>query len=694
MSLATMIIFQPNRLHFCICALLCYSPNSIFRMASSFVLPNNPSFLSRHEHTNRIHFHVDRRDLTPTTFTYKAGSDDNNNSNNMDDINDDNNDDNEENKEGEGEIYYNDFDDFSSSSSPVFFQETSISSSTTSLPEQKESTEGDNSNDDVLTKLLVQSQQIEQQNQKRITQNWQQGNWKVRGFSLDSETVNIKSTSRHSDTTSDGSAAASPSTPPPPINVCKIAFDETLYGNNFGDVAETIAVGRSDGSIYIMQLGSDYLTKFKSVPKMITNDVSSSSSGSIGDNEEEKDSLSTTLRIESELVRDDQIYKPQTNDNEYDDDNDELYSTPCEILHQFQAHGKNQPISSLLFFDETLYTSGGTSGEIKVWSLDDDGSNGLQMIPIRNLNHVHTETVICIKTLASSAVSKDGNGYDVNEHDLLLSASSDGSFALWSRNDGDLVYRCQLTDDTGMPTSITCADIDTSGDEHFIYLGLASGYVVAYGTSDLIGCASAGYECPIPSCRFMAHDPSQQKNEENEHEDNTGDNNDNSQGITSISCGKKDPSSTSSSSSTQNTDIIITGGADGIIKQWQILKRGGNNEEGSSTPSRRKLEHWPRMPTQRMRNYAHIFKGHFGAVTALASVNGSEILSASLDGTLRIWEVGKGKELYRMDGFVEKVSSLCFDREVLVTDGMGHFVCVHDFDISEDEWKDGYELEW
>jgi len=142
--------------------------------------------------------------------------------------------------------------------------------------------------------------------------------------------------------------------------------------------------------------------------------------------------------------------------------------------------------------------------------------------------------------------------------------------------------------------------------------------------------------------------------------------------------------------------MVLTGGADGVVKQYEILRRkyqGGQGESNNDSPSW-KLEHWPRLSTQRMKRHAHIFDGHRGSVTALASQSGSQILSASDDGTVRVWDQSRGIELYRMDGFEESVSSLCLDREILITDGMGNFVCVHDFDITNDEYKNQFELDW
>ena len=88
-----------------------------------------------------------------------------------------------------------------------------------------------------------------------------------------------------------------------------------------------------------------------------------------------------------------------------------------------------------------------------------------------------------------------------------------------------------------------------------------------------------------------------------------------------------------------------------------------------------------------MKRRSHLFQGHDGPISSLScpTNDSSKLVSAGLDGTVRIWDPATGKELYRMDGFSSTVTSLCLDRERLVTDGMGEFVCVHDFDVDEDE---------
>ena len=205
-----------------------------------------------------------------------------------------------------------------------------------------------------------------------------------------------------------------------------------------------------------------------------------------------------------------------------------------------------------------------------------------------------------------------------------------------------------------------------------------TGHVVCYAASDLVSCASEGDSCPTPSSRFLAYDPSQQKNEQGSPA-----------GVSAIACAGKGTSSSSNPNRNVKSTMILTGGVDGIVKQYEVMRQNTPGE------TMWRLDHWPRLATQRMKGQAHIFKGHYNVpVTALASQEGSKILSAGGDGTLRVWDSTNGEELYRMDGFDDSISSLCLDKEILVTDGMGAFVCVHDFDIDEDEFDFGYDLDF
>lgn len=116
-----------------------------------------------------------------------------------------------------------------------------------------------------------------------------------------------------------------------------------------------------------------------------------------------------------------------------------------------------------------------------------------------------------------------------------------------------------------------------------------------------------------------------------------------------------------------------------------------------------KMENWPKIPTQRLPKRAHLFEGHEGPVLVLEAMCGRrpQFLSAAADGTIRAWDIAKGKEEYRMDGFTKDLSSLCVqggsdtDDDLLITNGMNQYVCVHDFSMGlAGESVDDYLENW
>jgi WD40 repeat protein len=165
-------------------------------------------------------------------------------------------------------------------------------------------------------------------------------------------------------------------------------------------------------------------------------------------------------------------------------------------------------------------------------------------------------------------------------------------------------------------------------------------------------------------------------------------------GVTAIACGGD-----GTSSQTTVSSIIVTGGADGSMKQWEMMRQKSNNHGADSRSEGDgpwKLIHWPRLSTQKMKDRAHVFVGgHQGFISAIKCDKGknlTKIISAGFDGSIRVWDPKSGNEMYRMDGF-ENVSSICLDNEILVTNGMNEYVCVHDFD-AEEQLQDRYDLDW
>eukprot|EP00550_Attheya_septentrionalis_P009102 CAMPEP_0198284766 /NCGR_PEP_ID=MMETSP1449-20131203/4204_1 /TAXON_ID=420275 /ORGANISM="Attheya septentrionalis, Strain CCMP2084" /LENGTH=794 /DNA_ID=CAMNT_0043981979 /DNA_START=260 /DNA_END=2644 /DNA_ORIENTATION=+ len=618
----------------------------------------------------------------------------------------------------------------------------------------------------VLSERIAQTRDSQVQRDTRLAKNWRMGNWKVRGFQLDGSssihnhmdtTTQPNTNTNHPRTTKDADSTAAlvtggprldninqnsddPQTNDPlsklmqemssnnkdtamdashtsnnygPIHVSKIATD--ISSSSGGLESNVLAVGRTDGSICIVELGTQYLTKFTAVPKLVVEP---------GNNSETEDG-GMSVRIQSELMNQDEVKEAMRDDHGKSDESDERYTmprpkqdgenemnfsdgmdesfgegdgdtpdddvameqdtmgTPFKILHQFQAHDEGDCITALVLDEGHVYSAGGNKGDIKVWAIpekddqENEYNNGSEvrstpkMIPVKSLSNAHDDTVVALKTL-----SMDGS----EDHQLLLSAAVDGSFALWDRMSGDLVFRCQITDDYGEPVGVTCADVETSGEDHVIYLGLSTGHVVGYIVNDVIASASIGDECLVPSCRFVAQEAD-------------------SGGLTALTCAGDGTIGISSRNRSgqkpQSSTVLLTGGADGTIKQWEMMPRKippgpDGNKNGPSI----KLEHWPRLTTQRMQRRAHLFRGHSGPITALVCNDPSKFLSAGADGTVRIWSPSKGIEMFRMDGFSDSCRSLCLDHDLLVTDGMEEYVCVHDFDVTDAEIEEGYKLEW
>jgi WD40 repeat protein len=130
--------------------------------------------------------------------------------------------------------------------------------------------------------------------------------------------------------------------------------------------------------------------------------------------------------------------------------------------------------------------------------------------------------------------------YKVDDN-LLFSASCDGSLALWDVNTGDMVCKCQMMQDE-KASHIICADVDQI--RSIIYLGMATGHVIGYNVEDMIKSASTGGVCPVPSGRFMAHEG----------------------GVTAVKCAGEGTLSRSNPGA--SSSILLTGGSDGIVKQW------------------------------------------------------------------------------------------------------------------------------
>ena len=177
---------------------------------------------------------------------------------------------NQSGNHGEEPLFYDDFDMGNSQSDNLYNPQGS--------PDTKENID--------YTAIFQKSVQEDEDRQDRIIKNWESGNWKCRGFSLDKYSTGVT----EGNISQDSDKKIKENT----VKISTLAFDETASGPGFGQGAEQIAVGRTDGSVYLINLSHEYLTKFQAVPKQYNTH----------DNDGD-DSLST--RLEMEMVNEDDI---------------------------------------------------------------------------------------------------------------------------------------------------------------------------------------------------------------------------------------------------------------------------------------------------------------------------------------------------------------------------------------------------
>mmetsp|Transcript_4594 Transcript_4594/g.6627 ORF Transcript_4594/g.6627 Transcript_4594/m.6627 type:complete len:546 (-) Transcript_4594:41-1678(-) len=474
-----------------------------------------------------------------------------------------------------------------------------------------------------LETRLQEVREQERQSNALVTENWRKGNWRVRGFSLDQ----FSAVDYASDDENDDSLVISISQ----LSLVKTSDDDNDNNND----GQLIVVGRTDGSVCVVEVGTQYFTRFDAKLQ--------ATEGTSPD----------TVRIESQLVRD------------ASQDGGEENDIPFELMHQFMAH-EGQEITALFAMrdddDDTIrVVTGDMNGDIAIWDLGEKG----KVCPHMNLDDgAHADRIVALRTLTWNSSHDDAS----ESKKLLVSVSREGSLALWDPLTGDAIYKCQIStsivennssEENSSSVTIYCADVW----DGYLFLGLSTGHVVTYKVDELLETASTmGDLCTLPNGCFLAH----------------------SDGVTAISSGGKGRLDSSSV-------ILVTGGGeDGSVKQWELLPRRQANVDTM------KLEHWPRLANQRMAKRAHTFAGHSddSSVTALAYTDATHFVSAGTDGTIRAWNPQTGEELFVLDGFSTSIQSLCLTSDALISNGMKQFVCLHDFDVALDEFEQGSQFEW
>jgi len=507
-------------------------------------------------------------------------------------------------------------------------------------------------------------QQQERRSEAVLGRNWKLGNWQVRGFSLEQHAAGavVDSTSNKPsvDETTMGSSSSEPvqqdpdSTTATAPSVCWIAKSS--------DDDDQIWVGRTDGSVFGVQLGTDYWTK------LLNNNQNN------GD--EWLDDTATAPRLsEGSLTL-------------QDDDEDEMPqqqqppppSNPFAIRAQCQASSDSSPVTALVAHhgddDGTSYLFTATADRgLQQWLVlendDDDDDQQFKLIPAVSFEGAHdsSDNIFALKAVALETST-------ATTATVLLSADRH-TLAVWDATTGDLLGQSRpLNNDENDDIRMECVDTDGT----HVYVGTSDGQVRAYRLAHLLDNSSnAAALAPVGQWQASSSPDT---------------------AITAIHCGDS-----SMMGSTTQTRTLYTGDGSGTVKQWHVFARGGNHDS-------ERLEQWPKLPTQRLPKKAHLFQKHDAPVRAIEAVDGTKFVTAAADGTVRAWNAATGRELFCMDGFSADLHSLCLldsvvtttrsssiregtaSNTVLVTDGMDKYVCVHDFTHNPDEDDDAdYELE-
>ena len=480
------------------------------------------------------------------------------------------------------------YDDFDFTVGGAGDEGSSVSGSATPLLQER------------LNQLVVSEKQKLQQ----ISQNWRDGHWSVRGCSLDP-----------------GDAAFGES---------KVRVSALLALTDDAAGYETILVGRTDGSVCWLQLGSEYLATFTNqhVAKETSND---------------------TIKVQEQLKRDGaaSIAMPLSfgamSGEEAAAALSDKASSNFDILGQVQA--SSAPILDMAIVEY------GFSDDLILYVLSASPTDPVQWLLVREDGPVSSESysipVFDDVSQSSPIVAIQALGMG-----LALTVSQGGAVRAWNaeRESSSLIktLAIPLEDDD---TVLSC-----NADDSFVYFGTARGIVLVYAIDSIM--ADSSTLLPLRIIPAFANG-----------------------GVSSICVagegvmGKGRPTP---------TVALVTGSTLGEIKQWELLPRGVDS-----------LEYWPKIANQKMPGKAHLLRQGptrsisettpDSAVLALRAVQDGVLVSATKD-QLIIWDTVKGKPYCDMQGldFDPKASCLVLSEQLLVTNGMRQYVCVHDFSIDPD----------
>ena len=284
-------------------------------------------------------------------------------------------------QEENGPVFFNDFCD------EGFLGDSSSSSSSESL-------------------VLRQVQDRIQEAEQRVEKNWQSGSWQVRGFSLDPFSAHDERS----------------------IFVSKI-----VSCPDHPDVY----VGRTDGTLFRISLGTEYMASFTS----------------------SNDSDKKSFKSYQHLKRNDESERRSS------------LETPFEILSQTEAHSTGKPLSTILpVNDDEVYTV--SSNEIKKWTVVEETYKGSGTLTL-------TETAK-LEGLPTTADVVHLGQVTWNGRSSVLCIARDGSVGIWEATSCALLDSCTFGWE-GVPIHVTCA----TSDSNSIVIGNEIGQLMVYKIANL-----------------------------------------------------------------------------------------------------------------------------------------------------------------------------------------------------------------
>lgn len=265
----------------------------------------------------------------------------------------------------------------------------------------------------VLQNRLNQLTAREQESLIRVSENWKQGFWSVRGCSLDRGDKEFGEKG---------------------VGVSSMLPLED----------ETVLVGRTDGSICWLQIGSEYLATF-------TNRLSA------------KPGANDTISIGEELQRDELASVPMPRGDPASPASAEA-ATRFEILGQIQAASGSILDMAIVGADPShlFILSDSPLEPLRVLAIQEDGPVNAESFSLPTMPEM--TPMMAVRPIRDN---------------LVLSISQSGMACLWSTNSLIHSFQVSIQDDT----TILCMDTD----DNFVYIGTSSGSVLIYAVDHVLG---------------------------------------------------------------------------------------------------------------------------------------------------------------------------------------------------------------